>query len=420
MPMFALVDCNNFYVSCERMFQPKLKHRPVVILSNNDGCIISRSYEAKEIGIPMGAPMFKVRKDLQKHNVAVRSSNYALYGDMSARVMNVLSAAAPDCEIYSIDECFLDLTGISILDIETWCRDLRQHVYQWTGIPVSIGVGETKTLSKIANKQAKACPDDSGVFIISPENTTAHLHDIPIGDVWGIGRRWAKMLIGKGIHSARDLRDADDRWVRQRMGVIGLRTVQELRGISCSTLESIAPDKQVTCCTRTFARASSDKTNVKNAILSYAERAVEKMRHGGQVCRVVQVFVRTDRHDDDAQPYAASALETLMTPTSDSRTLVAAALRVFERIWRDGIKYRKAGVLLMDLSSAQDVIPSLIDDRKPGGDDLMKAIDQMNGRFGRGAVHLGLSGHDASWRMRQDHLSPRYTTRWEDIPRARI
>ena len=368
----------------------------------------------------MGAPVFKARPLIRKHNVIVRSSNYALYGDMSARVMNVLSAAAPGCEIYSIDECFLDLTGLAITELEPWCRDLRQQVYQWTGIPVSIGVGKTKTLAKIANKQAKACPDDSGVFIISPENTTAHLHDIPIGDVWGIGRRWAKMLIGKGIHSARDLRNADDRWVRQRMGVIGLRTVHELRGISCSTLESIPPDKQVTCCTRTFARASEDKTNVRNAILSYAERAVEKMRHGGQVCRIVQVFVRTDRHDDDTQPYSASALETLMTPTNDSRTLVAAALRVFDRIWRDGIKYRRAGVLLMDLSSAQDVIPSLIDDRKPGGDDLMKAIDRMNGRFGRGAVHLGLSSHDASWRMRQDHLSPRYTTRWEDIPRARI
>ena len=219
MPMFALVDCNNFYASCERVFQPKLRHRPVVILSNNDGCIIARSSEAKDIGIPMGAPLFKARSLIRKHNVVVRSSNYALYGDMSARVMNVLSAAAPDCEIYSIDECFLDLNGISIPTIETWCRDLRQQVYQWTGIPVSIGVGATKTLAKIANKQAKACPGDNGVSIMSPEMSEACLHDIPVGDIWGIGRRWAKMLIGKGIHSALDLHDADDRWVRQRMGV---------------------------------------------------------------------------------------------------------------------------------------------------------------------------------------------------------
>lgn len=420
MSMFALADCNNFYVSCERMFQPKLKHRPVVILSNNDGCIISRSYEAKEIGIPMGAPLFKIRADIQRHHIVVRSSNYALYGDMSARVMSILSAAAPDCEIYSIDECFLDLDRLNVPDIEAWCRDLRQQVYQWTGIPISIGLGETKTLSKLANQQAKASSDDDGVFKMSPDVMESYLNKMAVGDVWGIGRRWAKMLSSKGIYSALDLRNADDRWVRKRMGVIGLRTVHELRGTPCFSLENTPPAKQVTCCSRTFARASDDITNVRNAVLSYAERAVEKMRHAGQVCRVVQVFVRTDRHDGETQPYSASALETLMTPTNDSRTLVAAALRVFEQIWRSGIRYRKAGVLLLDLSSAQDVMPSLIDDRRPGGDDLMKAIDRVNGRFGRGAVHLGLSSHSSSWRSRQDHLSPRFTTRWEDIPRARI
>lgn len=418
--MFALVDCDNFYVSCERVFQPKLRHYPVVILSNNDGCIIARSYEAKELGIRMGAPLFQVQNDIRRYGVVVRSSNYALYGDMSARVMNILSATAPDCEVYSIDECFLDLAGLQVPCLKDWCHDLRQLIYQWTGIPISIGVGATKTLAKIANKQSKMSAEGAGVLIMSPDTAADYLRKIPVGDVWGIGHRWAKMLIGNGIYSALDLRDAEDWWVRRRMGIIGLRTVHELRGIPCCSLETVAPAKQVTCCSRTFARASSDKTNVRNAILAYAERAVEKMRHGGQVCRVVQVFVRTDRHDNDAQPYAASALETLMTPTNDSRTLVAAALRVFEKIWRDRIKYRKAGVLLMDLSSARNVMPSLIDDQRAGGDDLMKAIDRINGRFGRGAVHLGLSSHDASWRMRQDHLSPRYTTRWEDIPRARI
>lgn len=204
------------------------------------------------------------------------------------------------------------------------------------------------------------------------------------------------------------------------MGVVGLRTVHELRGIPCSELEDIAPAKQATCCTRTFARASADMVDVKNAVLSYAERAVEKMRHAGQVCRVVQVFIRTDRHDDDEQPYSASALETLITPTNDSRAVVAAALRVFARIWRSGIRYRKAGVLLLDLSAADDVMPGLLDDRRAGGDALMKAIDHVNGRFGRGSVHLGLSDHAAAWRMRQEHLSPRYTTRWQDIPRARL
>lgn len=420
MTIFALVDCNNFYVSCERVFAPKLQGRPVVILSNNDGCIIARSHEAKALGIPMGAPLFKARKDIQQHNIAVRSSNYALYGDMSSRVMSILADAAPDHEIYSIDECFLDLSGLGVPDLESWCRDIRQRVDQWTGIPVSVGLGASKTLSKMANRLAKLSTCDNGVFTLSEGNADRYLDEIRVGDVWGIGHRWARMLVGKGFHSARDLRDADDRWVRQRMGVIGLRVVHELRGISCSEIEALPPAKQVTCCSRTFARASADRDNVRNAILSYAERAVEKMRHAGQVCRVVQVFVRTDKHDCDTPRYSASALETLMTPTNDSRTLVAAALRVFEGLWRDGIKFRKAGVLLMDLSSADGVVPSLLDDRRAGGDDLMQAIDKMNGRFGRGAVHLGLSDHDASWRMRQDHLSPRYTTRWQDIPTARM
>ena len=420
MATFALVDCNNFYASCERVFEPKLKHRPIVILSNNDGCIVARSSEAKEIGIPMGAPLFKARGLIRRHGVVVRSSNYALYGDMSARVMDILSAAVPNCEVYSIDECFLNLDHLCVPNLGDWCRDLRRQVLQCTGIPVSIGIGQTKTLSKIANKYAKATPGDDGVFVISPETVEACLYQTPIGDVWGIGRRGSKMLIGKGVHSALHFRDSDDRWVRQRMGVVGLRTVHELRGIPCSELEDIAPAKQATCCTRTFARASADMVDVKNAVLSYAERAVEKMRHAGQVCRVVQVFIRTDRHDDHEQPYSASALETLITPTNDSRAVVAAALRGFARIWRSGIRYRKAGVLLLDLSAADDVMPGLLDDRRAGGDALMKAIDHVNGRFGRGSVHLGLSDHAAAWRMRQEHLSPRYTTRWQDIPRARL
>lgn len=422
MATFALVDCNNFYASCERVFEPKLKARPIVILSNNDGCIVARSQEAKELGIPMGSPLFKQRGSIRKHGIVVRSSNYALYGDMSARVMSLLSAAAPNCEIYSIDECFLDLDHLRVPDLGDWCRELRRQVLQCTGIPVSIGIGQTKTLSKIANKYAKATADDDGVFVMSPETAETYLYQTPIGDVWGIGRRSSKMLIGKGIHSALHFRDAPDRWVRQRMGVVGLRTVHELRGIPCSELEDTAPAKKATCCTRTFARASADMEDVKNAVLSYAERAVEKMRHAGQVCRVVQVFIRTDRHDDDEQPYSASALETLMTPTNDSRAVVAAALRVFAQIWRSGIRYRKAGVLLLDLSAADDVMPGLldVDDRRTDGDALMKAIDRVNGRFGRGSVHLGLSDHAAAWRMRQEHLSPRYTTRWKDIPRARL
>ncbi len=420
MRTFALVDCNNFYASCERVFEPRLLGRPIVVLSNNDGCVVARSQESKAIGIAMGVPLFQIREIVKQHRVVVRSSNYALYGDMSERVMTILSASAPGHEIYSIDEIFLDLERLAVPDLSAWCRSLRQRVRQCTGIPVSIGVGQTKTLSKVANKMAKASSDDDGVFIITAENGKDVLQKMPVGDVWGIGRRWSKMLNSRGIETALDLRDAQDGWIRQHMGVVGLRTVYELRGTSCHDLEKTAPDKQTTCCSRTFARASSDKHQVQNAVLSYAERAGEKIRRAGQVCRVVQVFIRTDRHDENTQPFSASSLEALMTPSNDSRVIVAAALRVFQHIWRAGIPYRKAGVLLLDLSPAKDVMPSLFDDRLSGSDPLMKAVDKMNDRFGRGAVGLGLSAKNAKWRMRQQNLSPRYTTRWQDIPRARI
>ena len=416
MPTFALVDCNNFYASCERVFEPRLVRCPIVVLSNNDGCVVARSKEAKVLGIAMGVPLFHVRDIIKKHSVVVRSSNYALYGDMSERVMNILSAAAPGHEIYSIDEIFLDLERLPVPDLGEWCRQLRQRVQQWTGIPVSIGVGQTKTLSKVANKLAKATSDDDGVYILTPEVAEYCLHKTEVGDVWGIGRRWSKMLNSRDIKTALDLRNLQDGWVRQRMGIVGLRTVHELRGISCHDLETVTPDKQTTCCSRTFARASSDRDQVQSAVLSYAERAVEKIRHAGQVCRVVQVFIRTDRYDTDIEPYSISALEALMTPTADSRAVVGAALRVFDRIWKGGVPYRKAGVLLLELSSSKDVMPSLFDDRINGSEPLMKAIDKMNSRFGRGSIGLGLSPKSAKWRMRQEHLSPRYTTRWADIP----
>ena len=328
--------------------------------------------------------------------------------------MSVLAAAAPNHEVYSIDECFLNLDAVPNLD--AWCMELRQRVRHWTGIPISIGVGSTKTLSKIANKQAKS---GDGVCILTPETTEIILRATPVGDVWGIGHRSRKMLIERGIDTAYDLCTADERWVRQRMGVIGARTVFELRGVSCHDLERLAPEKQSTCCARTFARAVTDKEQVKAAILTYAQRVAEKIRHAGQVCRTVQVFVRTDYHDATTVPYSASALETFLSPTSDSRAIVGAALRVFQRIWKEGIPYRKAGVLLIELSQADAAMPSLLDDRLSRDDQLMKALDQVNNRFGRGSVGIGLSPKGARWRMRQQRLSPRYTTRWADIPIAR-
>ena len=422
MSTFALVDCNNFYASCERVFRPHLVNRPIVVLSNNDGCVVARSHEAKVLGIAMGVPLFQVRHIVEQYGVVVLSSNYALYGDLSERVTSVLAAAAPRIEVYSIDESFLDLDRLAVPDLTAWCRDLRTRVLRWTGIPVSIGIGPTKTLAKLANRIAKGSQRVEGVLDLSgnPAWTEAALRKTAVGDVWGIGFRWSKMLVNHGIGTALDLRDAPDMWIRRRMGVVGLRTVHELRGIACHDLETEPAPKQTTCCSRTFGEAVTDNVQVRDAIVAFATRATEKIRTANQVCGTIQVFIATDRFDTAAQQHASSATCAFMTPTADSRSIVAAAIRIFERLWRDGFAYRKAGVLLLDLSSAKNIVPSLFTDEPPQSRPLMKAIDQVNARFGRGSIGLCLSARAAPWRMRQEHLSPRFTTRWHELPVARI
>jgi DNA polymerase V len=422
MATFGLVDCNNFYASCERVFQPGLNGRPVVVLSNNDGCVVARSQEARVLGIAMGVPFFKIRMIMKRHDVAVLSSNYALYGDLSARVMSILAAAAPRQEIYSIDECFLDLDRLPVFDLTAWCRNLCGQVHRWTGIPVSIGIGQTKTLAKVANKLAKTSPRAGGVIDLAshPGWVEAALRKTSVGDVWGIGLRLTKILTERGIKTALDLRNSPDGWVRQRMGVVGLRTVQELRGIVCHELETQPAPKQTTCCSRTFGSAIRNKDQVRDAIASFAERVAEKIRQSGQVCGAVQVFIMTDRFNASAAQHSASASATFMNPTADSRAIAGMALRIFQDIWREGLVWRKAGVLLLDLSSARDVVPSLFPDQPVGSDRLMWAMDQIKGRYGRGAIGLGLAVKEAEWRMRQKRVSPHFTTRWKEIPRAQI
>lgn len=422
MAVFALVDCNNFYASCERLFRPGWRGRPVVVLSNNDGCVIARSAEAKVLGVAMGAPLFKIRDLIKAHDIVVCSSNYALYGDLSARVMSVLAASAPRQEVYSIDECFLDLDQMAVDDLTAWCQELRGRVHQWTGIPVSIGVGPTKTLAKLANRLAKKSAKAQGVLDLSghPEWCETALKRTPVGDVWGIGRRWAKMLEGRGIMTAHDLAQASDGWVRQRMGVVGLRTVHELRGIVCHDLEEQPPPKQTVCCTRSFASAVSDKAQVRDALLSFAMRAAQKARKEAEVAGAVHIFMQTDRHRAGAAQKSVSASTTFARPTSDSRHVVEGVMRLFERIWCEGYGWRKAGVLLLDLSAPKTVQPSLFDAPAPPRDGLMAAMDQINARFGRGSAGLGLARKGGQWRMRQDQLSPHYTTRWGDLPRVRV
>ena len=371
MATIGLVDCNNFYASCERVFQPSLANRPIVVLSNNDGCIVARSQEAKALGIAMGVPLFQAKRLVERHDVTVLSSNYALYGDLSERVMSILAAEAPRIEVYSIDESFLDLDRLAVLDL--------------SGNPAWIGPALSRTAA---------------------------------GDVWGIGSRWSKMLAGRGIGTALDLRDAPDGWVRQRMGVTGLRTVHELRGIACHELETQPAAKQTTCCSRSFSRAISDRTQVRDAIVSFAERTAEKIRRSDQVCGNLQVSIATDSFDSAAPQYTTAASAAFPAPTDDSRVIVAAALRIFERLWREGFAYRKAGVMLLDLSPAGDAVGSLFDDGPLENRRLMQAVDRINGRFGRGSIGLGLTARTAEWRMRQERLSPRYTTRWRDLAAA--
>ncbi len=421
MATFALVDCNNFYASCERLFQPDLRDRPVVVLSNNDGCVIARSNEAKALGIPMGAPLFKIRKLIEEHGVTLRSSNYALYGDISERVMQVLGSQAPAHEIYSIDECFLDLDRMAVANLTDWCRKLRHRTHQWTGIPVSIGVGPTKTLAKVANRLAKKSTKAGGVLDLTqhPEWIDAALRKTAVGDVWGIGRRWSAMLEERGIRTAHDLTNAQDGWVRQRMGIVGLRTVHELRGLVCHALDDQPAPRQTTCCSRTFGEAIRDKGQVHDAVMSFAERVAEKVRHADQVAGAVQLFIRTDPFDQNAAQKSVSGSVTFQRPTSDTRDINDAILRIFNRIWRDGYAWRKAGALLLDLTTPSAVPASLFDViEQPDG--LMEALDQINARFGRGKARLGLAGKNSGWRMRQENLSPNFTTRWNDLPSVRI
>lgn len=421
MATFALVDCNNFYASCERLFQPDLRDRPVVVLSNNDGCVIARSNEAKALGIPMGAPLFKIRKQIDEHGITVRSSNYALYGDISERVMQVLGSQAPAHEIYSIDECFLDLDRMAVADLTDWCRELRRRTHQWTGIPVSIGVGPTKTLAKIANRLAKKSDKAGGVLDLShhPEWTETALRKTAVCDVWGIGRRWSAMLDERGIRTAHDLANAQDGWVRQRMGIVGLRTVHELRGLVCHALDDQPAPRQTTCCSRTFGDAIRDKQQVHDAVMSFAERVAEKVRHADQVAGAVQLFIRTDPFDQDAAQKSVSGSATFQRPTSDTRDITDAVLRIFDRIWRDGYGWRKAGVLLLDLA-APSAVPASLFDVVEQPDGLMEALDQINARFGRGKARLGLAGKNTEWRMRQENLSPSFTTRWNELPLAKM
>jgi DNA polymerase V len=412
----ALVDANNFYVSCERVFAPRLLGRPVVVLSNNDGCVIARSDEAKALGIKMGAPLFKTQHLVEAHDVAVYSSNYCLYGDMSQRVMGALQEFTPEVEIYSIDEAFMSLDAGSASTMLARGLEIKEKVRQWTGIPVSVGISQTKTLAKVANRAAKKSPGAQGVLdLMDFCDQTRMLDDTPVGDVWGVGPSYTKLLKAAGITTARRLRDADRRWVRQRMTVAGARIVEELRGVRCIALEQCPAQKKSITCSRSFGRLVESHEELREAVAVYMTRAAEKLRRAKLAAGVVTVFINTSRFSPEPQ-YGNSATCELACSTDATDELLGWALHGLEKIFRGGYRYKKAGVMLNRLIPADRQSKRLFGDADyERSRRVMKAVDEINAWYGHDTVRFGVARPDAPWKTKFLRRSPRYTTRLKEV-----
>ena len=415
--VIALVDCNNFYVSCERVFNPKLVGRPVVVLSNNDGCAVSRSNEAKALGIGMGTPWFKLK---DRPGLVACSSNYALYADMSNRVMTILAQYSPRQEVYSIDECFLDLADITCGDLRQYGRDIRERVQCWTGLPVCVGIATTKTLAKLANRIAKKNPEIRGVCDLTAmddRERTDWLNSMGVGEVWGVGRRLAPRLGELGIQTVLDLKRADPVMLRSRFSVLMEKTNRELNGMACIEMEEVSPPKQQIMSSRSFGVPVSDLQSLEESVSLYVARAAEKLRHQKSCAGSVQVSIQTSPFTPSMPYYGNSMTVPLAAPTDDTLQLTRAALLGLGRIYRAGHRYQKAGVMLSALVPAssvqQDFFAGPVDGRSK---IVMGLLDGINGRWGRGAVHSARQGFTQPWRMKQEHKSPGYTTRWEELP----
>lgn len=422
--MFALVDVNSFYASCETVFRPDLKGKPVVVLSNNDGCVIARSAEAKLLGVKMGDPYFKQKDLFRRCGVICFSSNYELYADMSNRVMTTLEEMSPRCEIYSIDEAFCDLTGVrNCRVLEDFGRELQEAVYRNTRLAVGVGIGQTKTLAKLANHAAKKWKrqTDGVVDLSNVDRQRKLMAALPVDETWGVGRRITKKLEAMGIKTVLDLADTDIRFIRKHFNVVLERTVRELRGEPCLELEEFAPVKQEIVCSRSFGERVTEYDAMRQAICSYASRAAEKLRGEHQYCRFISAFVKTSPFALNEPYYGNSASVKLLTPTQDSRDIIAAATRCLDAIWKDGHRYQKAGVMLGDFFSQGVAQLNLFDDNVPraGSEKLMEVLDQLNAKGGRGTLYFAGQGIQQQWAMKREMLSPRYTTRFSDLLRVK-
>ncbi len=419
MSTFALIDGNNFYVSCERVFNPKLEGRPVVVLSNNDGCAVARSQEAKALGIKMGAPWFQMQALAKKYNIIALSSNYTLYADMSNRMMTILGKFSPSQEVYSIDECFLGFDGFNT-DLAAYGQAIRRQVKCWTGLPVCVGIGSTKTLAKLANYMAKKQSEWAGVCDLGklPEHALNDmLACIEVGEVWGVGRRIREKLVRLGINTVLDLKQADIAPIRRYFSVVMQRTVMELRGISLLQLEEVAPARQQIMCSRSFSLPVVQLVDLEQAIISYMTRAAEKLRRQSSLCRAVHIYIRTSPFRQKDAQYSQGLTITLPGATCNTLTLAQAGLWGLKRIYRSGYRYAKAGVVLMDIAPAEMRQASLFmahkTDKNTG--QLMHTMDSINQRLGKDMVFLAGAGIEKKWHMKQGNKTPCYTTEWNEL-----
>lgn len=415
--LFALCDCNNFYASCERVFDPSLEGKPVVVLSNNDGCVIARSSEAKALGIPMGEPYFKIRNLAERGQVRVFSSNYVLYGDMSNRVMQTLSLFTPNVEVYSIDECFLDLGGLYGVDLPSYARTIKRTVQQWTGIPVSLGVAPTKALAKIANRLSKKSAKAGGVLVLTePRHIQKALEATKIEDVWGIGRQYAKFLKKRNIHTALDFANLPESWVKQHMTIVGLRLQKELKGETCLELEEALPAKKGICTSRSFGKKITTLDELQEATASYAAKCARKLRQQKSCARLVTVFVTTNTFSEHDRQYYNSKTICLPVATNSDMELIHYAGIALKEIYREGYWFKKSGVIVTEIVPERQVQLNLLDtvDREKHG-RLMEAVDGLTDRFGRGKVWVAAQGVNNSWQLKSEFKSPSYTTRLNEI-----
>ena len=412
--VFALIDCNAFYVSCERVFNPKLNNKPVVALSNNDGCIIARSKEAKALGIKMGVPLFKVKDIVERENVIVFSSNYTLYADMSRRVMNIISEFTPSIEVYSIDEAFIELTNMNV-DYESYARQMRKVILQYTGIPVSIGIASTKTLTKVANHIAKDDESLEGVCsLIQHENLDQVLEDTNVADVWGVGRQLSKKLIANGIFNAKLLKNCEDAWVRKMMSVNGLKTVSELREISCLDLEETSATRKSCCTTRSFGKPLINLEDIEQAVTTFARRATERIRGENLIASTVSVFLRTNPFDRNRY-YSNSSTTTLSYPTYDTVQIVKTALQLTKIIFRENYKYKKAGVLLSGFYEKGTETKDLFSEARYRSPKLMSAVDQINERYGSDTIQIATECQIGKWKQKRKNCTQSYTTQLDNV-----